>query len=147
MLVPPEVSRAQGRHAWALVMDDDGLEVRASFSHPRGGGLILLGDFRDYPALPPIWRFVDADGGSPLPVWPSAGAIPGFSSIFIIAGNQPIICAHFSRLAYGEHGGPHGDWGGATRWRDIQQGARAETLGDMLAVIARHVAASPGRMG
>jgi hypothetical protein len=159
MLVPPEVSVAMlaaefpsaaswaGRHGWDLVLDASALAVTAKFNHPAGGRLTLVGGFDDYPALPPSWRFVD-EAGDPTPAaWPLPGSVPGLSSIFIRIGKGPVICAHFNRHAYADYGGPHGNWGGASRWRDVEEGAKAMTLGDMLAVVARHVAASAGRMG
>ncbi len=157
MLVPPEVTTAMlaaefppaaswaGRHDWELVLDSNGPEVAAEFNHPQGGRLRLVGGFDDYPALPPSWQFVDSAGDPTPSAWPVAGALPGLSSIFIATRSGPVICAHFSRYAYADYGGPHGNWGGASRWRDVEEGARALTLGDMLAVIARHVAVSPGR--
>jgi hypothetical protein len=156
MLVPPEVSRASlavefpsaaswaGRHSWTLELDPAALRVTARLTHPNGTALILVGEFDDYPMLAPAWRFVDESGASPTSTWPKAGEAPGLSSIFIIGATGPVICAHFNRLAYGEHGGPHGDWGAAARWREIGEGIQATTLADMLSAINRHLSVSPG---
>jgi hypothetical protein len=56
-----------------------------------------------------------------------------------------LICAPWNRLAYGEHGGPHADWGGQTSWTSVGAGyTKGDTLGDMLSQIALHLAVSPG---
>jgi hypothetical protein len=134
-------------HGWTLRVDIDNLWVEARTIHPADGDpVILLGAFNDYRVLAPDWRFADADGNAgPARAWPRGGSLLGQGSIFHSVG---VICAHFSRRAYREHGGPHqGDWGSATRWLEIDQGARATTLADMLSVIGAHLSVSPGRMG
>jgi hypothetical protein len=55
-----------------------------------------------------------------------------------------VICAPFNRLAYGEHGGPHGDWGGPLSWLNVRGHVRATALADMLALIIAHLNYSPG---
>lgn len=159
MLVPVESSRAAmadevdaalawaRRHRWALEVDLEGLTLRARTRHPRDRRLLYLeGSFDDYKALAPVWLFATRSGDTATAsAWPSAGSVGGSSSILHSVG---VICAHFSRRAYREHGGPHaGDWGSGARWLDIVDGVQATTIGDMLAVIDLHVRASPGRMG
>lgn len=131
------------RHGWALEVDLEGLAVRARSRHPKDRRLLYLeGSFDDYKAVAPVWLFATRYGDTGTPsAWPSAGS----GSILHSVG---VICAHFSRRAYRELGGPHaGDWGSAARWLDSVDGAQATTIGDMLAVIDLHVRASPGRMG
>lgn len=158
MLVPPEVSRASlavefpsaaswaGRHAWTLDLDPAVLKVTVRLTHPNGTALVLVGEFDDYPMLAPAWRFVDETGASPTSAWPAPRNVPELSSMFINGSRGPVICAHFNRLAYGEHGGPHGDWGAVARWREIDTGIQAATLGDMLSAINRHLSISPGML-
>lgn len=153
MLVVPDVTRAEleaesvpasawcGRVGWRLRLLPDRPLVVLRTLHPGGQRLRLVGEFQDYPALPPIWRF--GRRRAPRSGWPLPGAGPN-SSIFIESSGRPIICAHFSRDAYQEQGGPHGDWGGITAWRNVHVGIRAVRVADMLAAIWYHMSLSPG---
>ena len=158
MLVEREISRAileselpaaqawAARHGWQLDADLEGLRVTASTLHPVDGrAVVLVGGFDDYKVLPPDWMFTAPDGTAGGPdAWPARGTLPGGSgSIFHSVG---VICAHFSRRAYAAYQGPHGNWD-ATAWLDVHEGARAATLGQMLAVFHAHLAVSPGRRG
>lgn len=158
MLVPRAVSRAAvvaeapavrawaARKGWNLTINLRDLRLTARTHHPGDGGeLILRADLIDYRLLPPAWMFVDARGNDRVPsAWPSAGPVLGGSSIFHSVG---VMCAPFNRLAYADHAGPHPDWGTASNWLNVAQGARAHTLADMLQVIRLHLVSSPGRMG
>jgi len=106
----------------------------------------LQGTLDGYKALPPAWNFFDSEWKqSGKPYFPAAASLPtGLSSIFL---TNPIVCAPFNRLSYQQHGGPHSDWGGAEQWLRAGAGhVHAETLADMLAVIARDMSYSNGRM-
>lgn len=155
VLVAPDVTRTQveaelvsasawcRRHGWRvrLVPNRPLLVVRAV--HPNGQRLRLTGLFDDYRALPPTWRFCRRRAASAYSGWPLPGSGPT-SSIFIEAAGRPIMCAPFSRDAFQESGGPHGDWGGMTAWENVTSAIRATTIGDMLAAIWAHLMLSPG---
>lgn len=158
MLVPRAVSRAAlaaegpaalawaARKDWKISINVRELRVTARMTHPADeGDLILRGDFADYRLLPPAWMFLTAGGEERVPAaWPSAGPVLGGSSIFHSVG---VLCAQFNRLAYHDFAGPHPGWGGASNWLNVNEGVRADTVADMLAVIRLHLQTSPGRMG
>jgi hypothetical protein len=87
--------------------------------------------------------FREECSGQVSATFPTGGQIPGVTgSIF---HPNRLICAPWSRPAYGEHGGPHSDWGGQTNWTSAATGyTKADTLADMLSQIAMHLAVSPG---
>lgn len=160
MLAPPAVTRAvlghelppakawAERHRWVLLFHDDSFRLDLRFIHPREehGRVRLLGDLVGYKVVPPAWQFVDFETGEPSrSAWPAPGSLPRVSSsIFHSSG---VICAPFNRLAYKDHGGPHGDWSGAENWLAVRPAiVRATTIGEMLQVIALHLSVSPGRM-
>jgi hypothetical protein len=155
-MVPLEVTRAvledelpparcwADRHGWILDAALDSLVITVRMPHPIGGeSLVLRGDFHGYRALPPVWQFVDSSGVASRSVTPAGGSLHGQSSIFHPEG---LICAHWSRAAYAEGGGPHGDWGAASGWASIGQGNQAHNLAEMLAAIDVHLRFSPGRL-
>ena len=132
------------RQGWLLTWVPDALILRAAAYHPTMGRLLeLVGDFDGYRAAPPAWRFVRPSTSEVTPqVFPAAGtstAITG--SIF---HPQCVICAPWNRLAYVQHGGPHGDWSEPTGWMSLTTQTTATTVGDMLAVIDAHLACSTG---
>jgi hypothetical protein len=167
-MLPAEVVSAYieeelpGARAWA---DREGLEL--SFDPERSSLLVELagpgadggarerylleGMLDDYRALPPLWRFLHPDSGEEVGAagFPAAPATPPGNSSILIPNptHGAVICAHFSRRAYTDEGGPHGEWGGPSQWETIREGqVVARTLGDMLHRIHLEVAASPGRM-
>ena len=105
---------------------------------------LLVGTFDDYRVEPPTWRFLDPHTGEnigaaayPLGNWPNGS---------IFHGNG-LICAAWSRDAYGDRGGPHADWGAATKWQTAGRGyTQADTIPDMLARIYAELQSSPHRM-
>jgi hypothetical protein len=136
---------ATRQKGWEAQTDMDGLRLSARTTHPATGiPLRIDADLDGYPGFPPAWRFVDPSTGQPLPqAFPRGGAIPGISgSIF---HSNRVVCAPWNRLAYAEHGGPHGDWGALTNWKSAAPTyTKADTLADMLSQIALHLSASPG---
>lgn len=108
----------------------------------------LRGRFDSYKALPPIWEWCDenwSDAGSRAHSPEPAGTSYG-SSIFLNHRTSAIICAPFNRLAYSDHGGPHGDWNLAD-WMKVRGVVYAVTVADMLQTIARDFHYTTGRMG
>jgi hypothetical protein len=141
----------EGAQAWAerrgfeANWDPDSLELRVTFTQPETGReFYLRGRFDGYPALPPEWTFCDED-------WESCGEKTVFPSRpnegnTMIHG-QGILCAHFNRLAFREHGGPHGDWGGPAQWITPKNSTvYADTIGDMLGAIWRDFRETSGTM-
>lgn len=130
------------RHGWRVAWDPAHLLLTVDGRHPGAGTAARLhADVTDYRAVPPAWTFgIDAD--STVARFPQPGTVPeNIQSIFHSNG---VICAPFSRLAYANHGGPHGDWGGPANWLQITGKVTAKTLGDMLAHIVLHLKYSPG---
>jgi hypothetical protein len=98
--------------------------------------------FDDYRTLPPIWRFLDPRDGRD--VGPAAYPRPLGPSVL---HTQGLICAHFSRMAYAEHGGPHGNWNGPAAWQQPVEGTVAMHVAAMLARLIWEVRYnSAGRM-
>lgn len=89
---------------------------------------LIEGVFDDYRTVPPIWRFLDprttADIGPPAYPQPRGNSV---------LHPQGLVCAHFSRLAYSDHGGPHGNWTGPHSWQLPVEGTQAMTISAMLA--------------
>ncbi len=130
-----------GRHQWTVTWTPEDLTLRADTYHrPVGRQVEVVATCDGYRALPPLWRFVRPGTNEAEPdCHPSAGP----ASIF---HGSAIICAPWSRLAYAELGGPHGDWSGPAAWLQVPTGAIAHHLADMLALIDAHLRASPGLM-
>jgi hypothetical protein len=143
----------RGAKAWAdrngvdLEWAREELELRAVLTQPSTGEKFFLrGKFDDFPALPPKWTFCNSDWekcGSKQ-FFPSRDGTPFGGSVM---HGQGLICAHFNRLAFDEHGGPHGNWGGPVQWiTQKDDTVYADTIGDMLSVIQRDLKHSEGRM-
>lgn len=136
------------RHGVTLAWLPKILEVRAPLTQPETNERFYLrGQFDDYRVQAPAWVFTDAAwSAEPQPqLFPRPGQSPFGSSVL---HPKPAICAPFNRLAYAEHQGPHGDWGGPANWLTAAQPneVKAHHLGDMLQVIFRDFSYSRGRM-
>lgn len=145
--LPPLIEWAES-HGSEVEWNPDSLLIRVVLPQPvTGDEYYLLGDLHGYRAVPPAWEFADSawetDGGKRN--YPAPAVLPfGGSSIFHA---QPVICAPFNRLAWKQNGGPHQNWGTPDQWLSLKENTvRAETLGDMVSVVARDLAYSPGRM-
>jgi hypothetical protein len=147
----------EGARHWAerrsvpLVWLPDRLELRATLVQPETKEpFYLRGIFDNYKAIAPAWTFSDAtwalNGGAVS--FPKVITPPHGSPMFITGGSGAVICVPFNRLAYVQHGGPHGDWGGSTNWLNAGGAyVRAETVADMLQAIRRDFLHTCGRMG
>lgn len=151
--LPPAVARASAedelgaartwasRHGWAMQWNPADLLLRAATYHLPAGRLIeVTGQLDGYRAVPPAWHFVRPGTDETGKDWFPA---PGPGSVF--HGNI-VICAPWNRLAYAEHGGPHGDWSGPAGWLQVSGTTVACTIADMLAAIDAHLRQSPGMM-
>lgn len=135
--------RAYGsRHGWAINWLPENLVVLAEGRHPDGSVICLHADVEAYKAQPPAWSVIPPGKTTLEPYrFPSAGALPG--GIGSICHSSKLFCAPFNRLAFKVHGGPHADWSLAS-WLDVRGTVQANTLADMLAIIASHLHYSPG---
>jgi len=88
---------------------------------------LLEGIFDDYRTLPPIWRFLDPRTGDNI----GTAAYPSPRGPSVLH-SEGLVCAHFNRLAYADHGGPH-PWDGAQGWQNPVEGTQAMTISAMLA--------------
>jgi hypothetical protein len=147
-----------GAEAWAereglvLTYEPERLALRLRIEGPGEQAperYLLEGRFDDYRVLPPEWLFLHPDsveevGAAAFPAQPPTPL--GGSSIFLPDSRfGAVICAHFSRRAFGQ-GAPHSDWD-AGGWESIETGhVMALSVGDMLARIAVEVRLSPHRM-
>jgi hypothetical protein len=135
-------------NGWELTLNRQELVIDGRGAHPVDRRpLRVLAGVDSYPSLPPSWRFVDPETGQPTaPTTPNRGSRNGMSSIIYGVG---VICAHFSRTAYGNGGpspGPHNEWQ-LTAWADIAGGVQAHTLAEMICVINEHLQWSTGWLG
>lgn len=105
---------------------------------------LLVGTFHDYRIEPPTWRFLDPRDGAevgtaayPLGTWLNGSVLH----------SNGLVCAPWSRDAYADRGGPHGDWGSAHNWEIAGPGqTHAITIPDMLARLYAEVQLSSRRM-
>jgi hypothetical protein len=144
--------------AWAarqhheLAFDADALTLRLPLlgKQPAAGAAeryLLTGAFDGYRAVPPAWRFVHPDTGEDIGQAGYPANDGGEPTSIFLAHERGVICAHFNRLAFAKHSGPHGDWGDETNWLNAASGyTRAETIADMLARIELGVRSSTARM-
>lgn len=128
-------------NGWSLAIDLERLLIDGRGTHPSDGRPVrLLGGVDSYPTLPPSWRFVDPQTGeATAATTPNRGSRNGASSIIFGVG---VICAHFSRTAFGTSG-PHTEWQLAA-WAEIGGGVQAHTLAEMFCVIDEHLHWSTG---
>jgi hypothetical protein len=129
------------RHGWTVLWSPERLVIRLATYHGPVERLVeLVGEVEGYRALPPMWRFVRPGTDEVDKAWfPSAGPNSTFHG-------DGVICAPWNRLAYGEHGGPHGDWGGPGAWLQVTGVTTAHTIPDMLAIVDANLRQSPGMM-
>lgn len=138
--------------AWAarrglqLVYDPVELTVSLALRGPADAdgeveAYLLHGSFDGYRLLPPIWKFMHPITGADVGL--CAYPRPTGASVLHSGG---LICAHWSRMAYSQHGGPHGNWGAPTAWQQPVEGTVALTIPDMLDRLGREVQDSRGRM-
>lgn len=142
----PGIQAYATRRGWSVEWNPETLRLIFLGKHPCDNTpMRVVAAVDGYRALPPAWTFAPPEG---QPVggsfFPQGGSPPAMSSIFHQC--HKVICAHFNRLAYSDHGGPHGDWRGPANWLE-QKGkghVYAERLADMFAVILVHLRASKG---
>ena len=140
----PALNNFAQRRGWSVSWLAVQLAVIADGKHHGDNTSVRVhADVTGYRVVPPAWRFVLPDSIEPKPHrFPRGGTVPGgVGSIFHGKG---VICAPFNRLAYKEHDGMHGDWGGPENWLDVRGHVRATTLAEMLAQIVMHLRYSPG---
>jgi hypothetical protein len=132
------------RHGWSLAWLKDDLVLLLDGRHPADQSVIRWrADVAGYRAVPPAWSCFQRDEhGAFNSRFPKGGTVPGgVGSIFHSSG---VICAPFNRLAFKEHSGPHGDWGGPADWLKVRGNVRATVLAEMIAQIVAHLKYSPG---
>lgn len=134
------------RHGWQMTWDPQAMRLTFEGTHPGDGApLRIVAELTGYRGLPPSWTFEDPTDRKIKP-FPRPGKLRGGTGSIFHSSRR--ICAPFNRLAYKEHNGPHGDWGGPANWLQVKTNGhvRANRLADMLAVIVGHLSASPGVM-
>lgn len=142
-VVEAELVVVQGyadRHQLAVDWKPERLQLNIVGKHPANDDAVQIqADLAGYRAVAPAWTVTSPgkDGA-----FPKGGTAPnGKGSLF--HGNG-VICAHFNRLAYKFHGGPHENWGGPDAWLQVREQVYAATLGEMVLQIIVHLNYSPG---
>ena len=153
------VGELKGAATWLkrnkVKVDDsliDNLILRVSFIQPKTGDRFFLqGTFDNYKIWPPMWDWFDEtwsdNEGKHLS--PARASITRPMFFEDDPRDKGIICAPFSRLTYGMHGGPHSDWRTLEDWNKYKHPKimHADTIGDMLQLIQYDLVHSAGRMG
>ncbi len=142
------------RHELSLDADPEALHLELALAGPSRNGngsdaedYLLLGDFDDYRAIPPAWRFVGPCTKDEIgsPAFPAGGTELPFPAT--VLHPNAVICAHFNRLAYAAHNGPHPEWSDLGNWQNVREAETlALTIAAMLDRIWREVVHSAGRM-
>ena len=91
-------------HGWQLKWDRDALLLHAEITAPDEERYIFEFRFDDYPELPPLVDLVHPDSGERNT---ARGCFPSGGKSYFHPNN--LICAYWSRRAYGALGGPHND--------------------------------------
>jgi len=117
------------------------LDGPGPLTHDPAEPYLITASFAEYRTFPPIWKFVDPHSGNDI----GRAAYPKPGGPSVLHG-QGLVCAHWSRMAYSVHGGPHANWGGPAAWQQPVEGTVALTIPDMLARLVHEVHESRGRM-
>lgn len=119
---------------FVLEGDPEALTIRARYTAHDGEQYILVGDFTDYKAQPPMLDFEEADTGKRG----THRAYP-WSSYDSFFHTEPIICAPFNRKAYQK---VHTNWQLAGWMNSTEQGvqwSQFSTMPSMLLVIHKRL--------
>jgi len=132
------------RHGWDVSWNPEILRLTFEGIHPNDGMKVrIVANVDGYRALPPSWTFENPAESQPKqPFFPKAGTPKGGQGSIFHGSNT--MCAPFNRLAYKQHGGPHGNWGGPECWLNVKGHIRETNLAGMFASIIVHLKASPG---
>lgn len=128
--------------AAGLVIDAANLAERnprfvVTFVNTRGEPFPVEFDCRDYPAYPPTVEFLD-----------EARVTRGLPSLYPnVFHPMPCVCARYNRKAYGERGGPHGEWRLVDWQLPTGNGVAVDSIVMMLSDLHSKIAASSGRLG
>jgi hypothetical protein len=150
----PAITAWAQRNGWIVTFDKTALKGRAEVQHPKMNRTIVFWfDVEGYPdRQPPAWWCGgDGESVSKAPAdypHPPLTATPAGSPVGSIFHMNQVICAPWNRLAYGLHGGPHGDWASLAAWRTNAPGnTQANEIVDMLSQLALHLSFSDGMQG
>lgn len=149
------------RSGWTVSYDPAASRGVACAVHQVMGQMVaFFFDTTGYPAVPPAWWCGPVPARPTDTAWTSVevATVASVKSHYPAAGTggsgapsgsifhpQPVICAPWNRLAYGDDGGPHDDWGALTQWRNAGAGStQAHTIPDMLNTLSLHLRFSPG---
>lgn len=140
----PGIESYARRHKWEIEWDKDTLTLTFTGQHPNDGTKMqVIAELQGYRALPPAWIFRDPCAINHEKIFfPEPGTSRGVHGSIFHGSNR--ICAPFNRLAYREHGGPHGDWCGPECWLNVKNHIRENKIAGMFASIIGHLKASPG---
>jgi hypothetical protein len=145
----PAITVWADQAGWRVDVEPASRLVMAYTGHPKSGvAMRMQADCSGYPSIAPAWRFLNQAGESPKSAYPAPGQQPGINgSIFIVNGNDGLVCSPWNRLAYKDYGGVHADWGALTAWKTAAAAyTQAHTIADMLQTLIVHLMPSPGMM-
>jgi hypothetical protein len=84
----------------ALALSEESLLFNITFENRLGGKFFAEFDCRNFPLHPPTIEFTDA-----------ARQARGLKHLYPnVFHGMPCVCMRYNRKAYGELGGPHGEW-------------------------------------
>lgn len=138
-----ELSAAEAYAAAAgLPFDDSAIQegtpvIRVTLFNRAAEAFYIVIDCTDYPKYPPTIEFTD-----------EAGLRRGEKTFYPSCFHPtPCVCARYSRKAYSEKGGPHGDWRLVDWHLPTGNGIRIDTIAMIISDLHSKTAASTGRLG
>ncbi len=114
----------------------ENLVFKMRFFNRTGESFFARFDCTEFPLLPPFIEFTDESGGS-------VGQKNMYPSCFHAS---PCVCMRYSRKAYQEHGGPHGEWRMIDWHLATSGGGPIGTLGMIISDLHAKILECPGRM-
>jgi hypothetical protein len=121
----------------ASALSESNLSFRVVFRNAKGDRFYAEFDCRDFPLYPPTVEFTDA-----------AGAVRGLAGLYPGGFHtMPCVCMRYNRKAYGDRGGPHGDWR-LIDWHLATPGGGAiDSLPMIVSDLHSKIVQSTGRLG
>jgi hypothetical protein len=128
---------AAGIGLGTTTLTETNLKFYATFYNQNKEPFYAEFDCAEYPLFPPTIEFVD-----------EARSARGLKSLYPAGFHPtPCVCMRYNRKAYGERGGPHGDWRLIDWQLPTPGGGPIDSLAMILSDLHSKIFESTGRMG
>lgn len=128
---------AAGLTVEASTLTEDALSFHVTFRNAGGDLFVAEFDCPDYPMYPPTIEFVDA-----------TRALRGIPALYPAGFHgMPCVCARYNRKAYGERGGPHGEWRLVDWQLPTGNGVPIDSIAMIVSDLHSKISQSTGRLG